>query len=129
MRVTERRQARARPIGHLYQPAGPIGKWGDLRMTDVTCPVCGKTFSIPEGRGRAVVESHFLRHKDACRLPREDEFVRVTSRVGVVVEVRDGPRGFPVLTVQFPSGRMRDLGACEVAVVPDQEEGRRRFYE
>jgi hypothetical protein len=98
-------------------------------MTDVTCPVCGKAYSIPEGRGRAMVETTFLRHKDSCELPREDDYVRFASSVGVVVEVRDGPRGFPVLTVQFPSGRMRDLGACEVAVVPDQEEGLRRFYE
>ena len=97
-------------------------------MADVTCPICGKTYTIPEGRGRVMVETRFLQHKDACRLPSEDEYVRVMSRVGVVVEVRDGPRGFPVLTVQFPSGRMRDLGASEVAVVPDQEEGRRRFY-
>ena len=76
-----------------------------------------------------MVESHFLRHKDACRPPHEDEYVRFASAVGVVVEVRDGPRGFPVLSVQFPSGRMRDFSAQEVAVVPDQEEGRRRFYE
>ena len=98
-------------------------------MVKSWCPVCGKVYDIPTGRGRATVETRFLRHKDACRLPREDEYVRFASAVGVVVEVRDGPRGFPVLTVQFPSGRMRDLGASEVAVVPDQEEGRRRFYE
>ena len=98
-------------------------------MVEVACPVCGKEYTIPTGRGRAMVETRFLRHKDACRPPREDEYVRFASAVGVVVEVRDGPRGFPVLTVQFPSGRMRDLGASEVAVVSDQEEGRRRFYE
>ena len=51
------------------------------RPGEVACPVCGKVLDIPVGRGMAMVETHFLRHKEACGLPREDEYVCVASRV------------------------------------------------
>ena len=75
------------------------------------------------------MEAHFLRHKDRCRLPAEEEFVHVGSTVAIAIEMNDGPRGFPLLTVQYPSGRMRDFRASEVTRFEDQEEGRRRFYD
>jgi hypothetical protein len=97
-------------------------------LTEAECPICGKVYRIPEGRGRAVVETFFLRHKDSCRLPAEDEFVRVGTIVGVVMEVHDDGKRKPLCTVQYPSGRMRDFRAREVKRFEDQEEGRRRFY-
>ena len=97
-------------------------------MVDVTCPVCGKTYTIPEGRGRAIVETHFLRHKDRCELPREDEYVRVRGRIGVVIEADVDTDPYPRFEVQMPSGRNSTFRASEVVRV-DQEEGRRRFYE
>ena len=98
-------------------------------MTEVQCPICGKVYKIPEDRGRAIVETHFLRHKDRCRLPAEDEFVRVGSTVAIAIEINDGAQGFPRFTVQYPSGRMRDFLASEVKRFEDQEEGHRRFYD
>jgi hypothetical protein len=98
-------------------------------LTEVQCPICGKVYTIPEKRGRAITEAHFLRHKDHCRLPAEDEFVRVGSTVAIAIELNDGTRGFPLLTVQYPSGRTRDFQASEVIRFEDQEEGRRRFYD
>ena len=96
-------------------------------MVDVTCPVCGKTYSIPTGRGRAIVETRFLRHKDRCELPREDEYVRVGNRIGVVIEANIDADPYPRFEVQMPSGRTNTFRASEVVRV-DQEEGRRRFY-
>ena len=98
-------------------------------MTEVRCPVCGKAYNIPEGRGRAIVETRFLQHKDHCQLAGEDEFVKAGGRVAIVVEVKETRGRFPVLTVQFPSGRMRDFRAHEVVRYEDQAEGRRLFYE
>jgi len=98
-------------------------------LTEVQCPICGKVYTIPEDRGRAIVETHFLRHKDRCRLPAEDEFVRVGSTVAIAIEINDGAQGFPLFTVQYPSGRMRDFLASEVKRFEDQEEGHRRFYD
>ena len=88
-------------------------------MTEVHCPVCGKAYDIPEGKGRAIVETYFLRHKDHCQLPAEDEFVHVVGKVAIVVEVADGAGRFPVFTVQYPSGRMRDYRAREVVRFED----------
>ena len=48
-------------------------------MVDAMCPVCGKAYAIPEGRGREMVVTKFLSHKDTCKLPEEDEFVKVTE--------------------------------------------------
>ena len=98
-------------------------------MVDAQCSICGKIYRIPDGRGRGNVESRFLHHKDACHLPREDEFIRASNRVGIVVEVHQRPQGFPLLTVQFPSGRMRDYGVSEVVYLEDQERGKEKFYE
>jgi hypothetical protein len=49
--------------------------------------------------------------------------------VAIAVERSDGARGFPLFTVQYPSGRTRDFPASEVQRFEDQEEGRRRFYD
>lgn len=98
-------------------------------MPDAECPVCGKVYQIPEGRGREMVISKFLDHKDHCQLPAEDEYVRLGGRVGVVVEVKRGRTGFPRFEVQLPSGRNRHFSASEVVRFEDQEEGRRLFYE
>ncbi len=97
-------------------------------MVKVACPVCGKVYIIPERRGRTMVETHFLRHKDACRLPLKDEYVRVAYRVGVVIETNIDADPYPKFEVQMPSGRTSTFRASEVVRV-DQEEGRRRFYE
>jgi len=41
-------------------------------LVDAACPICGKVYSIPEGRGREMVVTKFLAHKDVCQLPDED---------------------------------------------------------
>jgi|MudIll2142460700_1097286.scaffolds.fasta_scaffold1509635_1 hypothetical protein len=96
---------------------------------DVTCPICGKPYKIPDGKGRWMVGDKFLEHKDKCTLPREDEFVSIGGRVGVVIEVHVLGRAFPRFTVQFPSGREDVFPAHRVERFGDQDEGRRRFYE
>ena len=97
-------------------------------MVDAVCPVCGKRYSIPKGRGREMVVTKFLSHKDNCRLPDEDEFVKVGGRVGIVIDVNDG-RGIPLFDVQMPSGRTNTFRASEITRMPDQSEGRRIFYD
>lgn len=97
-------------------------------MVEVQCPICGKIYNIPEGRGRAMVETRFLHHKDSCKIPREDEFVKVGNRVGIVVEVLKRQRAFPKLTVQFPSGNMQEYGASEIVYPEDQEKSRAEFF-
>ena len=76
-----------------------------------------------------MVEAKFLRHKDTCQLPREDEFVRVGGRIGVVIEVDMVNNTYPMFEVQMPSGRTSAFRASEVFRIPDQDNGRSRFYE
>lgn len=97
-------------------------------MTNAICPVCGKLYKIPDGKGRWMIGDKFLAHKDACQLPTEDEFVSIAGRVGVVTEVHAGGRKYPKFTVQFPSGREQTFPASKVERFPDQVEGRKRFY-
>lgn len=98
-------------------------------MVEAACPVCGKRYTIPEGRGREMVVTKFLAHKDTCELPDEDEFVKVGARVGIVVETRRGKEPFPYFEVQMPSGRSDVFRASEVSRLDDQEIGRRQFYQ
>ena len=76
-----------------------------------------------------MVETRFLNHKDTCKLPDEESFVRAGSRVGIVVEVMEHHRLFPKVTVQFPSGSMREYPASEVSFLKDQDVARERFYQ
>lgn len=99
-------------------------------MANAICPICGKRYIIPEGRGRELVVTKFLAHKDACQLPAEDEFVSIGGRVGVVVDTHNAnPGRIPTFEVQMPSGRTSLFHAAEVTRIEDQDEGRRRFYE
>ena len=99
-------------------------------MVDAVCPVCGKHYTIPMGRGREMVVTKFLAHKDNCRLPDEDEFVSIGGRVGIVVDRHVGKSSkIPSYEVQMPSGRTSLFHAAEITRLDDQEQGRRRFYE
>lgn len=98
-------------------------------MVNAACPICGKVYSIPEGRGREMVVTKFLSHKDSCQLPGEDEFVMVGGRIGVVVDARPGREMFPLYEVQMPSGRSNVFRASEVSRLDDQEDGRRKFFD
>ena len=97
-------------------------------MTEAKCPICGKVYSIPEGRGRAMLETKFLRHKDACSLPSLGEIVRVNASLAVVDGVDEDRGQFPLLTVHLPSGREEVLEAGEVGRVRDQDAARERFF-
>lgn len=102
---------------------------GTKSMADAECPICGKVYRIPEGKGRWMIGDKFLEHKDNCSLPKEDEFVQVGSRVGVVIEMHPMPgKPFPRFTVQFPSGREDVFPSHQVERVKDQAEGKLRFY-
>ena len=72
-------------------------------MVDAVCPICGKSYSIPSGRGREMVVTKFLVHKDNCQLPEEDEFVKVGGRVGIVVDSHSRVGRYPAYEVQMPS--------------------------
>ena len=98
-------------------------------MVDAVCPVCGKSYAIPEGRGREMVVSKFLSHKDNCKLPNEDEFVKVGGRVGVVIDSKTSLAKYPLYEIQMPSGRSNLFHASEVTRLEDQDLGRQRFYE
>ncbi len=74
-----------------------------------------------------MVEDKFLRHKDRCELPCEDEFVKVGGRIGVVIEANTNANPYPNFEVQMPSGRTNTFRASEVIRV-DQDDGRRKFY-
>jgi hypothetical protein len=97
-------------------------------LTDARCPICGKVYSIPEGRGRAMLETKFLRHKDACSLPRLGEMVRVGATLAVVDGIDEASGEFPRLTLHLPSGREEVLEAGEVGRVRDQDAARERFF-
>jgi hypothetical protein len=92
------------------------------------CPICGRHYTVPEGRGREMVITKFLAHKDNCELPKEDEFVRIDGRVGVVLECNDGKGQYPSYEVQMPSGRTSVFPASKVERLSDQDEGKRRFF-
>jgi hypothetical protein len=98
-------------------------------MVDAICPVCGKAYAVPEGRGREMVVTKFLAHKDSCKLPEEDEFVKVGGRIGIVIESQESIARYPLFEVQMPSGRSNTFHASEVDRLDDQELGRRKFYE
>jgi len=97
-------------------------------LTEAMCPVCGKVYNIPEGRGRAITETKFLHHKDACSLPSLGEIVRVQAALAIVDGVDEGAGEFPMLTVHLPSGREQVLEAGQVGRVRDQEAARERFF-
>ena len=98
-------------------------------MVDAVCPVCGKGYAIPSGRGREMVVSKFLAHKDACRLPEEDEFVKVGGRIGIVIDTHTSVAKYPLYEIQMPSGRSNTFHASEVTRMDDQDHGRRKFFE
>lgn len=98
-------------------------------MVDAVCPVCGKGYSIPTSRGKEMVVTKFLSHKDNCMLPGEDEFVKVGGRIGIVIETQIGNDDFPLYEIQMPSGRSNVFRASEVTRIDDQNLGRHRFYE
>jgi hypothetical protein len=97
-------------------------------MAEARCPVCGRVFNVPEGPGRAMIEAKFLRHKDGCRVPEVDKFVRVTSYVALVEEVDVASEEYPLLTVRYPSGRASVVRAAVVYCIEDQEAARERFF-
>jgi len=76
-----------------------------------------------------MVITKFLSHKDVCRLPGDDEFVKVGGRVGIVIDTQDGRDDYPLFEVQMPSGRSNMFHAAEITRLDDQDLGRRRFYE
>ena len=96
-------------------------------MTEARCPICGKVYSIPEGASRRVVETKFLRHKDACRVPELGELVRVGGALAIVDGVDRGGE-FPLLTVHLPSGRESVVRVAVVGRVRDQDATRERFF-
>ena len=97
-------------------------------MAEARCPVCGKVYNIPDGVGRTMIETKFLKHKDRCRVPEVGEFVRVRSALVIVDEVDGESEEFPVLTVRYPSGRESVVGASQVGRVQDLAVARERFF-
>jgi hypothetical protein len=97
-------------------------------LTEARCPVCGRTYDIPEGTGRAMVETNFLRHKDRCRVPKVGELVRARGSVVVVEGVDRAPGGYPVLTVRYASGRESVLSVAQVQRIRDQGAAKARFF-
>jgi len=97
-------------------------------LVEARCPVCGKVYNIPEGTSRMVVETKFLKHKDACRLPVLGDLVRVGGALAIVDGVDEGPGEFPLLTVHYPSGRESVLEVAMVGRVRDMDEARERFF-
>ncbi len=98
-------------------------------MVDASCPVCGKSYAIPDGRGREMVVTKFLAHKDTCQLPAEDEFVKVGGRIGIVIDTQASMAEYPLYEIQMPSGRSNVFHASEVSRMEDQDHGRRKFFE
>lgn len=76
-----------------------------------------------------MVVTKFLAHKDSCRLPSEDEFVKVGGRVGIVIDSQINVADYPLYEVQMPSGRSTLFHASEVSRYEDQAVGKRIFYE
>ena len=98
-------------------------------MVGAVCPICGKGYAIPTGRGREMVVTKFLTHKDTCKLPGDDEFVKVGNRVGIVIDTHAITTDYPLFEIQMPSGRSNVFHASEVTRLDDQESGRRKFFD
>ncbi len=89
-------------------------------MVDAICPVCGRLYEIAGSGNPRAVEGHFLKHKDNCRVPRPGEFVRIMSSVVLVLDVNEKSEEFPLLEVEYPSGRTRTCRLAHVGRVRDQ---------
>ena len=98
-------------------------------MVSAICPVCGKGYTIPVSRGREMVVTKFLAHKDSCQLPGEDEFVKVGGRIGIVIDTQTRVAEYPLFEIQMPSGGSNMFHAAEVSRLEDQDLGRRKFFE
>ena len=96
-------------------------------MVEARCPVCGKVFNITDRQNRWAVEGLFLKHKDSCRLPEPGEFLKVTTRVAVVVSVDVLSEEWPVVEVRFPSGRTGAYRFSTLGRVTDQARAAERF--
>ena len=96
-------------------------------MTEARCPICGKVYNISDSGNRWAVEGLFLKHKDACSVPGEGEYVRVVSMVARVVSVDVESEEFPIVEVVKPSGRRGVYRLCALGRVRDQGEAAERF--
>ena len=96
-------------------------------MVEARCPVCGKFYNIPDGRSRWGVEGLFLKHKDNCTVPRPGEFVRVVSSVVRVLDVDVETEEFPLLEVEYASGRKGVYRLAQVGRVRDQGKAAEKY--
>ncbi len=92
------------------------------------CPVCGRLFNV-HGANRWAIEGLFLKHKDGCQLPEPGEFVKVMSRIAVVVSVDAECEEWPVAEVRFPNGRTGVYRCSSLGRFVDEGRARERFRE
>lgn len=97
-------------------------------MADAICPICGKVYDVGGGQNRWAVEGLFLKHKDACTVPDEGEFIRVVSAVVRVLSVDRESEEFPLVEVEFPSGRKGVYRLGSLGRVRDQAKAATRFH-
>ncbi|NOQ53696.1 MAG: hypothetical protein GQ558_03720 [Thermoplasmata archaeon] len=96
-------------------------------MVEARCPVCGKLYEIAGSGNPRAVEGHFLKHKDNCNVPRPGEFVRVVSSVVLVLDVDGETEEFPLLEVEYPSGRKGIYRLAHVGRVRDQGQAAEKY--
>ena len=96
-------------------------------MVEARCPVCGKVFNITGGQNYWAVEGLFLKHKDSCRLPEPGEFLKVVTRVAMVVSVDGDSEEWPVVEVRFPNGRTGAYRFYTLGRAIDQARAAERF--
>ena len=96
-------------------------------MVEARCPVCGKLYEIVGSGNPRAVEGHFLKHKDNCMVPQHGEFVRVVSSVVRVLDVDEVSEEFPLLEVEYPSGRKGTYRLAHVGRVRDQAQASEKY--
>jgi hypothetical protein len=96
-------------------------------LVEARCPVCGRLYEIAGSGNPRAVEGHFLKHKDNCTVPRPGEFVRITSSVVRVLGVDEETKEFPMVEVEYASGRKGVYRLAHVGRVRDQGHAAERY--
>ena len=96
-------------------------------MVEAICPICGRLYDIVGSGSPGVVEAKFLKHKDNCEVPRPGEFVRVMSSVVRVLDVDEESEEFPLLEVEYPSGRKGVYRLAHLGRVRDQGQAEEKY--
>lgn len=94
---------------------------------EARCPVCGRVYDIDGSSNPKAMEGHFLKHKDSCTVPRPGDLVRAFSNLARVVEVDGDSEEYPLVEVEYASGRRGVYRLSALGRVADPASAETRF--